>query len=295
MTESLFSVELGTDSPHFEPTISWQLSQGLTSIQSVSFSDLSPPTDLEKQVDAHRSLERVEFPINQSLPSEFPLEYPDVNFKSAVQHQRDGEKEAHLQNASESVMHRGPVSQMRGTETLPNQEEESERVEFPRYMLRNVETPVHSQSSTNDSKKLHGPDDRKLLNENQLEEEKEEQKVTFQSFTGPEGKDVPYMSKSEQLERIHEDSEISNPTSSYENIPSDPSSASTKMLEYQKSPLPNFITTTTQLPLRLILDEGLPMGNLPHITGREKVKSEEKKEEEEGSHPPVSHVKPEGG
>ncbi|XP_072239043.1 fibulin-2 isoform X2 [Leuresthes tenuis] len=291
VTESPFSVELGTGSPHLEPTISWQLSQGLTSIQSVSFSDLSPPTDLEKQVDAHRSLESVEFPLNQSLPCEFPLEYPDVNFNSAVQHQRDSEKVAHLQNASESVM---PVSQMRSTEALPTREEDSERVEFPRYMLRNVETPVHSQSSTNDSKKLHGPDDRTLLNEDHIEEEKEEQKVNFQSFTGPEGKDVPYLSKSEQLERLHEDSEISNPTSSYEKIRSDPSSASTKMLEYQKSPLPNFITTTTQLPLRLILDEGLPMGNLPHITGREKVKSEEKKEEEEGSRLPVSHVKPEG-
>uniref|UniRef100_A0AAQ5Y3R9 Fibulin 2 n=1 Tax=Amphiprion ocellaris TaxID=80972 RepID=A0AAQ5Y3R9_AMPOC len=146
-------------------------------------------------------------------------------------------------------------------ETKTNHERGADTVNFPPYILRSTEIPIHPQAGTNGQEELRGavtPDDEDRLNEDEIDEETEEEMATFQSVTGPEGEDVPYKIKSAQQERSHEDSESNDPTNSYGKKTSEPSTNLPRSPEYQTTPTVQFTTTTTtttQPPTRVKLDE----------------------------------------
>uniref|UniRef100_A0A3Q1FP78 Fibulin 2 n=1 Tax=Acanthochromis polyacanthus TaxID=80966 RepID=A0A3Q1FP78_9TELE len=311
VTESPLRVEQVTVRPHMYATSSWQPSQGLTSAQSVSLGDLSPQTDLENPLHAHRSLGSVIFPLNQGMANEEQPEYPHMRSESIIYHQRGAETKAHHQNASDNIMPRGSNHEIkvshpvRGAETKTNHERGAARVNFPLYILRSTDIPSHPQASKNGQEELRGAvtlDDEDRLNEDEIDEETAEEITTFQSVTGSEGEDVPYKIKSAQQERSHEDSESNDPTSSYERKTSEPSTSLPRRLEYQTTPTVQFTTTTTtQPPTRVKLDEshrraneGQKQLNL-HSQGGEKVKEEVTKKEEERRHRPVLFIKPDTG
>ncbi|XP_040890035.1 fibulin-2 [Toxotes jaculatrix] len=267
-------------------TTSWQPSQDMTSAQSVSFSDQSPQTHLVNPLHAHRS---VVFPLKQGA-EEHP-EYPQMISESAGHNQRSSETKTHQQNASDSVIPRGSNGQInvshpvRGTESQTHQQRQPDRGNFPMYTPRSPESPVHPQASSNGQKELQGtvaPDSEERVNAEEMEEEEEEEEeeiITFQRISEPEGKDVPYKMKSAQQERSDTDPKSSDPTSISKKTTPEPSTSSPRGPDYHTTPMVHFITTTTtQLPVRVKLDESQPsrkpgqrLFNL-HSEDREEVK-----------------------
>lgn len=265
VTENPPRVEHSTVRPHMheDATTSWQHSQGLTSVQSVSVSDLSTQTDLENPLHAHRSLGTVIFPLTQGLGSEKHPEYPHMSSESAVHHQRSSKTKTHHQNASDSVTVRSSESQLnvsppaRGTESQINLQRPSNRVNFPLYMLRSQKTPIHPEASSNGQIQLQRPvtpHDAEGVNEEKMEDE---EIVTLQNATGPDRGGVPYNIKSAQQERSHEESESSDPVGSYQMTTPKPSTSSPRWPEYSTTPMVHIITTT-QPPVRVRLDESQP-------------------------------------
>ncbi|KAG8007355.1 Fibulin-2 [Nibea albiflora] len=171
-------------------------------------------------------------------------------------------------------------------------------------MMRSPESPIHPQTSPHDLKELLEtvpPESEEGMDE-EIQEEKGDEIVTFHSVTGPEGGDVPYKIKSVQQERGHEGSESSDPTSSYEKNTPQPSTSSPKRPEYLTTPVVQVITTTTtQPPVRLTLDESEPttkpgprLVNL-HTEDQEEVKEEGTENQEERKEHPVLFVQPDEG
>nr|XP_046237621.1 fibulin-2 isoform X2 [Scatophagus argus] len=265
VTGTPLRAEQSTVRPHIpkDGTASWLPSQDL---RSVTFSDPTTQTDFENSADAQKSSDGVIFPLSQGLGSEKDPVYPPLVSESAVHHQRSSESETHHPN-------------------LPD---------VP-------ESPFHPQASSPDHKSgtvTPGLKER-VEQEEKEEEEEEEEIVTLHSVTPSQGRDVPYKIKSAQQERSHEDSESSDPTSSYEKTTPEPSTSSPIRSEYLTTPMVRFITTTTtQLPVRFTLDEreasrepGQRLLNL-HSEDKEEVK-EENDDERKGRR--VVLVKPDAG
>ncbi|XP_023280510.1 fibulin-2-like [Seriola lalandi dorsalis] len=298
VTENPPGEEQSTARPHMheDTTTSWQSSQGLTSPQSVSFSDLSRQTDLENPLHAHRSLGADIFTVNQGLQGETHSEYPHMSSESVVHHQRSSETQTHHQNASDSVTPRGSSSRIdvshpvRGTESNVNQERQSDTVNFPTYTQRSPESVIHPQASSNGQKELQGTvtpdgeegvDAEEMEEEEKEEEEEEEEMVTFPSVIEPEEEDVSFKIKTEGTES-------SDPTSSYKKTTPEPGTSSPTGPDFHTTPMVHFITTTsTQLPVRVKMDESQPSRKpgqrlvKPHSEDREGVKERVTEEEEE--------------
>ncbi|XP_039972401.1 fibulin-2 isoform X2 [Xiphias gladius] len=308
VTENPLRQEQSTVRPHMheDTTTSWQPSQGLTSAQSVSFSDQSLQTDLEIPLHAQRSLGSVIFPLNQGLVGEKHPEYPHMSSESAVHNQRSSETNTHHQNTLDIGIPRGAKSQVnvthpvRGTESQMNQQTQSDRMNFPMYTLRSPESQIHPEASTNGQKELQGtvaPNSEEGLDAEEMEErEEKEEIVTFQSVTQPGGKDMPHEMKSAQQEKSHEESESSDPTSSYKKATPEPSTTTHRGPEYHTTAMVHFIPTPTHMP-----DESLPsrkpgqrLLNV-HSEDREEVKEEVIQEEEEKKDLPVLLIKPDEG
>lgn len=306
VTESPQSVEQSSIRPHMhkDATTSWQPSQGLTSAKSVSFSDLTTQTDLENPLHALKSSDSFIFPLNRGLESDRHPEYPDMSPESTVQHQRGSETKTNQRNASDSVTPSGSKSQInvshpvRGPDSQNNQQRQSDIVSFPLFMLKSPESPIHPQASSNGQKELQGtvaPDSEEGMDEEEMAEE-EEEIVTFHGAAGPDGRDVPYKVKQAQQERIHEGSESSDPTSSYEKTTPGPSTSSLRRPEYLTNPMVHYITTTRP-PVRVKLNESEPsrqpgqrLFNL-HSEDQEEVTEVEEEREDR----PVLLVKPDAG
>ncbi|XP_051270886.1 fibulin-2 [Dicentrarchus labrax] len=302
VTESPQRVEQSTVRPHMhkDTTTSWQPSQGLTSVQSVTFNDMTTQTDFENPLHALKSSDSVIFPLNRGLVGE---KYPDyVTSESAVHHGRGSESKTYHQNASDGVTPRGSASKIsvsqagKGADSQTNQQRPSDRVNFPLYMLRSPDSPIHGQAS---SQGTVVPDSAEAMDEEQMEKEEEEEIVTFHSVTGPEGGDMPYKIKSAQQERNQEGSESSNPTNSYEKTTPESRTISSRRPEYLTTPEAPFITTTTTTTTQppVTLDEREPsrkpgqrLFNL-HIEDQKEVTEKE----EERKDRPVLLVKPDGG
>ncbi|XP_050930462.1 fibulin-2 isoform X2 [Lates calcarifer] len=305
VTENPLREDQGTVKPHMQEdtTTSWQPSQGLTSAQSVS-----PQTHLENPLLAHRSLGSVVFPLHQGLGDKKHPDYPHIT-ENGIYNQRRSETKTHHQNASDSIIPRGSETQfnvshpLRGTDSQTNQQRRSDRVNFPVYTQRTPESSVHPQASSNDQKKLQGtapPDSEEGVDAGVREEDEEEKEeiVTFQSVTEPEGKDVPYLMKSSQQEKSNEQSKSNNPTSSYKKTTPEHSTSSPRGREYHTTPTVHFIkTTTTQLPVKVKLDESQPsrkpgqrLFNL-HSEDGEKVNEEGMEDKDQ----PVLLIKPDEG
>ncbi|XP_030585973.1 fibulin-2 [Archocentrus centrarchus] len=306
VTESPLRLEQSTDMPQMHATSSWQSSLGLTSLQGVLFNNLRPQKDLDDPLHAHKSLDSVIFPLHRELESEKHPEFPHVSSESAVYHQRGTETKAHHKSTSDSVAPRGSISQtnvslpVRDTEIQANQERGSDTVHFPLYAIESSEAPVHPHTSSNGQKEMERPVtvyDEERLNNEEKDEEKQEEIVTFQNVPGSEVKDVPYTAKTVQQERSKEDSESSIPTSIYDKATIEPATPSQRWPESLTTPVFHFITTT-QPPMRVKLDESQPRGEPDqmllslHSEGREEAKEGVKEAEE---HRPVLLIRPEEG
>uniref|UniRef100_A0A669DNQ3 Fibulin 2 n=1 Tax=Oreochromis niloticus TaxID=8128 RepID=A0A669DNQ3_ORENI len=304
VTESPLRLEQTTNMPNMHATSSWQFSQGLTSLQGVLFNNLHPQTDLDDSLHGHKSLGSGIFPLHRELESEKHTEYPHAGSESTIYPQRGTETKAHNKNTSDSVAPRGSISQTnvslpeRGTEIQSSQERGSDTVHFPLYTMERSEVPVHPEANSNGPKemqKLLTVYDKERLNKEEMQGEKQEEIVTFQNVSGPEGKDVPYTIDTLQQERSEEDSESSIPTSIYEKTTSEPVTPSQRRPESLTTPVFHFITTT-QPPMRVTLEESQPSGepnqmviNL-HSEGRQEEKEGVKEVEEDR---PALPIKPE--
>lgn len=270
---------------HEDTTTAWQHSQDLTSVRSVLFGYQSPRTDLENPLHAHSSLGSATFPLNQGLGGEKHPKDPHVISESAIHHSVTTE---YHQNASDTVKPRGSNSQInvshqvRGAESQTNQQ---------------------SQSESNSQQELQGmvaPEGEEEVDADNREEEGEDEIVTFQSVTEPQGKDVPYKIKSAEQERSEKDSESSDPNSSYEMTTPEPSTSFPRGPEYHTTPIVPFIATATtitnQLPVRVKLNENQPSRKPgQRLFNLHSEDIEEVKEEEEGKDQPVLLIKPDEG
>ncbi len=301
VTESPLRVEKSTvrTHTHRDTTTSWQ-----PSVQSVTFSDLTTQTDLENPLHDLKSFDSVIFPPARESESEKHPEYPHMSPESAVNH-RTSETKTHHQDASDSVTPRDSKSQinvshpMRGAESQTNQQRQSDKENFPLYMLRSPESPIHPQASSISETELQGTvalDIEERLDEEEMEEEEEEAIVTFHNVTGPEGRDVPHKIKSVQRERSHEETESSDPTINYEKTTPESSTSSPRRPEYLMTPMVHFMTTT-KLPVRFQLDESEPTrkpGQRLFNLHSEEEEQVTELEEEKKDHL-VLVVKPDGG
>ncbi len=163
VTESPLRMEQSTVKPHMhmDTTTSWQPLQGLTSVQSVTFSDVTTRRDFENTLHALKSSDGVIFPINQGLGREKHPNYPHVIPESAVHRQKGSEYKTQHQNASDNVTARGSVSRInvsypvRATDSQTDQQRQTGGVNFPLYILRSSEkfwTHEDLQHDTN----IHG-------------------------------------------------------------------------------------------------------------------------------------------
>ncbi|XP_029358897.1 fibulin-2 [Echeneis naucrates] len=254
---------------HEDTTTSWQLTQGPTSVQSVSVNDLSLRTDSENPLDAHRSYIQEE------------EKHPDhMTGEGVTQYQRGSEVKTHHQSTSDNILHRGSHNQIsqpvRGAESQTNKHRQSETVNFQLYTVTSPENTIHPQASG--QKVLQGsvtPDSDAGLSAKEMEK-----MVTPQTVTEPEEEDVSFTMQSAQQERSHEDTKSTE---------SRLSTSPTTRSNFQISPSVNvdFITTTAaQPPVRSTLDEtelsSKPAQKLfnPHNKDREEVKAEGTEKEE---------------
>ncbi|XP_042361236.1 fibulin-2-like [Plectropomus leopardus] len=267
VTESPLRAEQRSIRPHIhkDDITSPQPSQGLTSVQSVSFTDSTTQRDLENPFNALTSSGSgsVVFPLKRGLGSAKHPEDPNMSPENAVLHQRSSEVKTHDQNAPDSVTPSGSRSQIvshpvRGTDSQINKQRQSDRVNFPLYILKGPESPVHTQASSNGPNKLQGAvaaDTERRIDEKEIVEE--EEIVTFHTVTGPEERNVSYKIQSVQQERHYTESEGSDPTSSYEKTKTKPSTSSPRGPEYPATPTVHYITTT-QSPKMVTLNESEP-------------------------------------
>lgn len=279
VTENPQRKEDNTVRPHAQEdaTTSWQQSQGLTSVQSISFSDLNTETDLENPLHAHKTLGTVIFPLTRDFGSEILPEYPQLGSETAVHHERSSKAKTHPQNASDSVTVRGSEIQINisppvpGTENQINQQRPSDRVDFPLYTLRGQETPIHPEVTLNGEIQLQGtftPYEEGADEDREEEEEMEEEEtVTLENVAEPEEEDVLYDDESEEQERSHEEADSSYLVDSYETTTTKPSTSSPTWPEFTTTPAVQFITTTTPPPpspppppppVKVRLDESQP-------------------------------------
>ncbi|CAJ1051861.1 fibulin-2 isoform X1 [Xyrichtys novacula] len=309
VTESPPRTDHSTVTPHTHTgaTTSWQLSQGVESEQSERFSDLTTQTDAENPLHRLKSSDSVIFRPNQGLRTEKHPEYRHTSSQKSVHHQRIPETETHHQKASDSVTANGSKNQVNvshpvgGAASQTNQQRQSDNKEnFPLYMLKSPESPIHPQASSNGRREPQRTlrlDREEDVDEEQMEEKEEEEVVTFHSVTESEGKDWPYKFNPPQQERNNEGPESSNPTSSYQKTTPEPSTSPHRKTEYLTTPSVHFITTTTQQPQRFKLDEHEPSREPgqrkfnPHSTDQEK----RRERDEERKDPPVVLIKPDGG
>lgn len=303
VTESPLRLEQSTDMPHMRATSSWQPSLGLTSLQGVLFNNLRPQKDLDHPLPAHKSLGSVIFPLHRELESEKHPEFPHVSSESAIYHQRGTETRARQKNTSDSMAPRGSISQInmslpvKDAESQANQERGSDTVHFPLYAMESSEAPVLPQASSNGQKEMEQRVrvyDEESQNSEEMDEEKQEEIVTFENVPGSEVKDVPYTVKTAQQERSEGDSESSIPTSIYDEATAEPATPSPESLT---TPAFHFITTT-QPPMRRKLGESRPSGEPDQMLlslpseGREEAKEGVKEVEEQR---PVLLIRPEEG
>ncbi|XP_074522201.1 fibulin-2 [Halichoeres trimaculatus] len=251
VTESPLSVDQDAVTPHMhmDTTTSWQLSQGLESVQRETFGDLTAQTVKENPLHGLKSLDSVIFRPNQGLRPEKHPGFPHKGSEKAVHHLSIPET-----NHPERV-----------TAIQTNQPRRSDKMNFPPHMLISPESPVHPQASPNVEKEsqrtvtAHGEEGGDEEQMEKQEEEEEEEVVTFHGVTGPEGKDLSYELHPPQQERNNEGPESSHPTSSYEKTTPEHSTSSARKSEYLTTPMVHFITTTTtQQPQRVELDENEP-------------------------------------
>ncbi|XP_035488307.1 fibulin-2 isoform X1 [Scophthalmus maximus] len=304
VTENPQREQQSTVRPHMheDATISWQPSQGLTSAQSVSLSDQSPQTHSNNPMHTDRSLEGVIFPLKQGLGGVKEPDDPHISSESLVHNQRSSGTKTHHQNPLDSAMPKGSNSHInvshpaRGTESQTNQQKQSDRVSFPMYTLTGPESPTPPQASSNEQKELQGTDE--SATEEVFDAGEMEETVTFQRVAESEGKDVPYKTKSAQEEKSHEESEGSDPTSSYEKTTPEPSTISPRGPKYHTTPMVRFpTTTTTQLSVKVNVQEGQPSREPgPRLFDLHSEDREEVTEKEEGERErPVSLNKPDEG
>ncbi|KAM7402734.1 hypothetical protein PAMP_017948 [Pampus punctatissimus] len=293
VTEKPPRVEHSTVRPHMheDATTSWQYSQGLTSVESVSFGDQSTQTDLENPSHAHKNLGTVIFPLTRDLGSEKHPKYPDMSSESAVHHQRSSKTKTHYQNASDGATVKSSESQInvsppaRRTESQINQQRPSDRVNFPLY------TPIHPEASSNGQIQLQGtitPHHEEGADEEKMEGE---EIVTLQNVTGSEGRDVPA-----QQERSHEESESRYPADNYEATTPPPGTSTPIWPEDSTTTMVHFITTTQPM-VRARKEESQPSRKpgqkLFNLHSEDQEEATEKEDERKDR--PVSLDKPDGG
>lgn len=314
VTEGPLRKEQSTDGPHMhrDSNTSWQPSHDPSSVQSVTFSDLTTQTDFENPSHAHGISDPI-IPQNPGLESE--KEYPLEISETAVNHQRGSESKTQHQNVSDTVtgssVSRDEVSHpVQGTDSQTSQQRESNRVSFPLFMLRSPESPIHPQAGLHDAvvPSLHwptelqgtvAPNTKEGTDEAELKEEEETEDrdiVSFQSVTGSEGGESPYKTKSSQHERGSEGSESSDPTSSYEKSIPGESISSSSSPDHLTTPTMRFITTTsTQPPVKFALDESRRPGQGLFSLHREDQEEAEVTEKEEKKDGPVLTIEQEEG
>ncbi|XP_058487669.1 fibulin-2 isoform X2 [Solea solea] len=267
---------------HEDTTTSWQASQGLTSAQRVSVSDQSPQTDLENPIHAQRSLGSVIFPLNQGLESENPP-HESSERESPVHIQRSLQHKTHDKNALDSVLPRGSNGHINVSH--PVRSTESPKVSLSLHTLESPETPVLSRSSSNDHIELEGtvqPDSEGGVDAEEMEEE-EKELVTLLSVTE---------------QKSYVEPENIDPTSSNTKTTPEFSTISPRRPEENTTPMVHFLmTTTSQIPVKAVLDEAEPSRE-PHLFNLHSEDKEEVKDEvmeEEKTHQPVSPNQPNEG
>ncbi|XP_068451242.1 fibulin-2 [Clinocottus analis] len=303
VTESPLKEEQSTIRPHMykDTTTSWQPLQGPTSVHSSSFRDLTTHKDLENPLHALKSLDSAIFPLNRGSGSEKHPEYSHMSPESAVPHQGSYEMKIHDQNASDSVTFSGEsqinvIHPVRGTDSQTNHQRQSDTVNFPLYLPKIPESPIHPEASSNDQRDLQGmvtADNEKGMEEEVIEEE--EGIVTFHGVTELEGKDVFYKTKSAQQESRHAESESSSPTSSDQKTTPEPSTSSPRRPEYPTNPTVYYITTSQpQASVKLNESEPSrkPVQRLFNLHSEDQVEVTETKERNDR---PVLLVKPDEG
>ncbi|MED6240227.1 hypothetical protein ATANTOWER_017825 [Ataeniobius toweri] len=266
VTKVSLTAEQSTARSLVNATTSWQ---GLPYTQTPSFSDRNTYTELENPLYAHTSLESDAFPVNN-------LKSLEGNSERALHHQKSLSEKAdvHDHNASNGITPKSLNSQvdinhlMGGTENVPDQKGGSDREEFPLFMLRNMDVTNGANSRAHFPEELHGPGGEEWFKEEEIE-----------SVAGTKENDVPDSIRSAQKEKSHMDSESSSPSQGNP--------------DYQQTTLAFLITTTVQPPSTPRLTESLPGRDLLHSPGREDLKVEEKKGEEE-AYSPVLLFRPEG-
>ncbi|XP_037346238.2 fibulin-2 [Pungitius pungitius] len=267
--------EQGTIRPHVHTT-SLQPLQGPTSAQGLLFSDQTTQKNSENPLHA---LKGVIFPLNRGLGSEKHSEYPQ---KHPVHHHlRSSEMKTHHQNASDSVTPSRAGTLMnishpaRGTDTQNNQQRSSDTEDFPLYMSKSPDSPIHPQASSNGQKDLQGTvlsaveEEMEEKMEEEMEEETEEEMeeevmeeaeedlVAFHGVTEPEEREVLFQTKSAQQEKSSAESESSNLTALYPEATPEPSTSSPWRPEYPTPPASLYVTTS-QPPARVKLSKSEP-------------------------------------
>ncbi|KAK2862642.1 hypothetical protein Q5P01_002175 [Channa striata] len=275
VTENPLREVQSTVRPHtYEDTSSsWQHSQGLTSVQSVSFGDQIPRMDTENPLDAHSSLGGVMFLLKQGLGV------------------HDSVTKAHEQNTSVSVISGRGKSQINvsheitGAESQSNQESLSDRLNL------SGRKELQGKLTSNSEELVDGED---------MENGEEEEILTFQSVTEPEGENAPYEMETTQQERSDKEAESSDTTSSYEKTTTEPATSSPRGPDYHTTPRVHLIkTSTAQLLVKVKVEENRPGFNSGqslfnfHSEDREELE-EVTENEDERKDRPVSPIKPSG-
>ncbi|XP_007573393.1 fibulin-2 [Poecilia formosa] len=161
VTQVPSAAEQSTASPSLNATASWQDQQYT---QTPSGKGVDSHSGLEYPLYAHPSLGSVALPVNN-------LNNVEENSEGDLHHQRSTKMEVHSHNASGAVTPKSSVSQlnrshlMRGTENIPDQD----RVEFPLYTLKNMDTPDDSNSRAHFPEELHEPDGADWFNQEERE------------------------------------------------------------------------------------------------------------------------------
>ncbi|KAK2914538.1 fibulin-2 isoform X1 [Channa argus] len=246
-TENPLREEQSTVRPHTHKDTSTfpQHSQGLTSVQSVSFGEQSPQMETENPLDAHGILGGVMFLLKQGLG---PKEHKNDSHMTLESEVHDSVTKEHHQNTSDSVIPRGWNSQInvshqvRDAESQTNHQSQSER------MNSNGQKELLPTLTLDSEEQVDAKD---------MENQELEEIVNFQSVTEPEGKNEPYEAETTQQERSDKAPESSDTTSNYEKTTTEPSTS--RGSEYYPTPRGHFTTTTTtQLPVQVKLDESEP-------------------------------------
>ncbi|XP_068598546.1 fibulin-2 [Brachionichthys hirsutus] len=258
VTESPLRVEHSTIGSHVHKNddASWQPSQGIGSIESVTASDLTRQKEFGEPLHNLNSSDGAIFQLNQGRGSEKHSEHPH-RISEDQTHGGSESKKHHLKE-SETVTSRDPQSNanfshpVRGPGSQSNQLKQSDKVSFPLHSPRSTESPNHQR------KEVHGtvaPDHEEGGDEGEVDEENI---VTLHGVQGPEGGDVPYKIKPTPQETRNQESESSRPISNQEKATPEPSTSSFRTPEHLATPTFTSITTNTQPPERITMREREP-------------------------------------